>query len=131
MLSQLATGAVILRPGKSKTVSCISSNSTLGFAATGAKTIAEANLRRLFGKRYRDRKILANWFSGTLKMPDGKMLQYVHMGYGSVYEREIMLAVESGKVVAESTVDNTQRTLPSELELQRSELEKIKPKPPH
>ena len=64
-------------------------------------------------------------------MPDGKMLQYVHMGYGSVYEREIMLAVESGKVVAESTVDNTQRTLPSELELQRSELEKIKPKPPH
>jgi len=52
------------------------------------------------------------------------------MGYGSVYEREITLRVESGKVVAESTIDNTQRVLPSQLELQRQELEKMKPKPP-
>jgi len=56
--------------------------------------------------------------------------QYAHMGYGSVYEREITLRVESGKVVAESTIDNTQRVLPSQLELQRQELEKMKPKPP-
>lgn len=92
-------------------------------------TCRKVNLRRLFGKRYRDDKILADWFSGVLRMPDGKILQYVHMGYGSVYEREITLEVTSGKVVAESTVDNTRRTLPSELELQRQELEKMKPKP--
>jgi hypothetical protein len=95
-----------------------------------ANTCTKVNLRRLFGKRYRNGRILASWFSGDLRMPDGKMLQYVHMGYGSVYEKEITLQVKSGKVVAESTVDNTQRALPSQLELQRQELEKMKPKPP-
>jgi hypothetical protein len=93
-------------------------------------TCRKVNLQRLFGKRYRNGKVLANWFSGELRMPDGKMLQYVHMGYGSVYEREIMLRIESGKLVNESTIDNTRRTLPSELELQHQELEKMKPKPP-
>jgi hypothetical protein len=90
----------------------------------------KVNLRRLFGKRYRDGKVLANWFTGVLTMPKGKLLQYVHMGYGSVYEGEITLEVESGHVVAESMVDNTQRALPSEIELERQELEKMKPKPP-
>ena len=75
-------------------------------------------------------RILADWFSGTLRMPEGKLLQYVHIGYGSVYEREITLEVRSGKIIAESGVDNTGRALPSELELQRQELEKMKPKPP-
>ena len=56
------------------------------------------------------------------------MLQYVHMGYGSVYEREIVLEVKSGSVVGESTIDHTKTELPSELELQRRELEKMKPK---
>ena len=93
-------------------------------------TCRKVSLPRLFGKRYRKGKILADWFSGTLTMPDGKMLQYVHLGYGSVYERQITLEVKGAKVVAESTVDNTKRTLPSELELQLQELEKMKPKPP-
>ena len=93
-------------------------------------TCRKVNLQQLFGKRYRNGKILADWYFGVLRMPDGKMLQYVHMGYGSVYEREITLEVKAGKVVAESTVDNTRRTLPSDLELQRQELEKMKPKPP-
>ena len=62
-------------------------------------------------------------------MPYGELLQYVHMGYGSVYERELFFAVELGKVVKESLVDNTKRRLPSALELERQELEKMKPKP--
>jgi hypothetical protein len=93
-------------------------------------TCTKVNLRRLFGKRYRNGRIHANWFSGDLRIPDGKMLQYVHMGYGSIYEREITLQVKSGRIVAESTIDNTQRALPSQIELQRRELEKMKPKPP-
>jgi hypothetical protein len=79
--------------------------------------------------RYRNGKVKANWFSGDLRLPEGKLLQYVHMGYGSVYERELTLSVESGRVTKESVVDYTQITLPSELELQRRELEKMKPNP--
>jgi hypothetical protein len=86
-------------------------------------------LSKLFGRRYRNGKVKADWFSGELRMPEGKLRQYVHMGYGSVYERELILSVASGRVVRTSTVDNTRKTLPSELELQRQELEKMKPKP--
>ena len=93
------------------------------------KHCRKVELRNLFGSRYRDGKVKADWFSTDLRMPDGKMLRYVHMGYGSIYEREITLTVDSGKVVKESMVDNTNRTLPSALELERQELEKMKPKP--
>ena len=93
------------------------------------KNCGKVELSRLFGRRYRKGKVKADWFSGELRVPDGKLLQYVHMGYGSVYEREITLSVESGRIVRESMSDNTQKSLPSELELQRQELEKIKPKP--
>lgn len=89
----------------------------------------KVELKNLFGNRFRDGRVKADWFSGELRVPDGKQLRYVHMGYGSVYEREIVLTVEGGKVVGEKTVDNTQRRLPSELELQRQELEKMKPTP--
>ena len=51
------------------------------------------------------------------------------MVYGSVYERELTLSVESVLVMKESVIDNTRITLPSELELQRRELEKMKPDP--
>lgn len=94
------------------------------------KSCRKVELSKLFGSRVRSGKVKANWFSGDLRMPDGKLLQYVHMGYGSVYERELIVSVESGRIVKESTVDNARRTLPSELELQRQELEKMKPKPP-
>lgn len=93
------------------------------------KNCQKVDLARLFGSKYRDGKVKADWFSGDLRIPDGKMLQYVHMGYGSVYDREITLTVDSGKFVKESIVDNTNRTLPSRLELERQELEKMKPKP--
>ena len=28
----------------------------------------------------------AEWFTGTLRIPQGKPIQYVHMGYQTVYE---------------------------------------------
>lgn len=93
------------------------------------KRCRRVDLKSLFGGRYIKGRVRADWFSGDLRMPDGELLQYVHMGYGSVYERELTLAVESGKLVRESIVDNTQRKLPSALELERQELEKLKPKP--
>ncbi|MCM3874418.1 MAG: hypothetical protein ND895_27320 [Pyrinomonadaceae bacterium] len=93
------------------------------------KTCRKVNLKDLFGSRYIQGRVRADWFSGDLRMPDGELLQYVHMGYGSVYERELTFRVESGKVVKESVVDNTQRNLPSALELERQELEKMKPRP--
>jgi hypothetical protein len=50
--------------------------------------------------------ILADWFSGVLRVPKGETLQYVHMGFGSVYEQEVHIKVENGLVVASRVIDN-------------------------
>lgn len=50
--------------------------------------------------------ILADWFSGTLRVPIGGQLQYRHMGYESVYEFDLLLTIEKGAVKSTTTVDN-------------------------
>lgn len=85
-----------------------------------------ATLRDLFGRRVANGKVLASWFSGKLRVPDGKQLAYVHMGYGSVYERDIYIEFRAGKEIRREIVDNTKRAQPSNEELQRRELEKLK-----
>ena len=37
-------------------------------------------------------------------MPDGKQMQYVHMGYMSKYERYIIMQVDRGKIIGRQTV---------------------------
>lgn len=37
-----------------------------------------------------------DWFSGLLVLPQGKVVNYVHMGYGSTFERYTLLAVKNG-----------------------------------
>ena len=44
-----------------------------------------------------DDPILADWFTGTLRIPRGEMLHYVHMGFGSVYEKELHIKIEAGR----------------------------------
>lgn len=44
-------------------------------------------------------RVFAHWFSGTIRIPQGKRLEYVHMGYGSTFERDLLLDVERGVVV--------------------------------
>lgn len=51
-------------------------------------------------------RIPATWFSGVLRVPQGKRLQYVHMGFGSTYEEEVHIKVEAGRVVGRRVIDN-------------------------
>ncbi|MDO8910693.1 MAG: hypothetical protein Q8N10_00945 [Phenylobacterium sp.] len=44
-------------------------------------------------------RVFAHWYSGTLRIPQGEQLEYVHLGFGSRYERDLLLAVERGVVV--------------------------------
>lgn len=48
----------------------------------------------------------ATWFTGTLRIPQGEELRYVHMGFGSIYENDLFLEIEKGKLVSKRTVDN-------------------------
>lgn len=44
-------------------------------------------------------RVFAHWFSGPIRIPQGKLLKYVHMGYKSVYERDLFLELERGVLV--------------------------------
>ena len=46
-----------------------------------------------------DEPLFVEWFSGTLRVPIGNMSEYVHMGYASKYERELLIDVKNGVVV--------------------------------
>jgi len=43
-------------------------------------------------------RVFAHWYTGTIRIPQGKQLEYVHMGYGSTYERDLFLVLERGVV---------------------------------
>ena len=53
--------------------------------------------------------IFASWFTGVLRVPQGEMLQYVHMGFATRYEKELRIKIEEGIVTDESVIDNTNR----------------------
>jgi hypothetical protein len=51
--------------------------------------------------------VFAHWYTGVISIPQGKVTQYVHMGYASRYERDLFLAVENGIVVDTQLRDNS------------------------
>ncbi len=65
---------------------------------------SEASLTTIFPE-FPDR-VFAHWYSGTIRIPQGKQLEYVHMGYASIYERDLFLDLERGVVVATRTKYN-------------------------
>jgi hypothetical protein len=50
--------------------------------------------------------LVADWFTGVLRVPRGDQLSYVHMGFGTVFEMEIHIKIENGVVAASRTIDN-------------------------
>jgi len=50
--------------------------------------------------------LFADWFSGVLRVPQGQLLQYVHMGFESVFEKDLFVTIERGIVVGSDLFDN-------------------------
>ena len=60
------------------------------------KGLIEANVATIF-PGYPGR-VFAHWYSGTLRVPEGKILRYVHGGYGSTYESDLLITIDKGVV---------------------------------
>lgn len=58
--------------------------------------------------------LFADWVSGWIVVPVGELLKYVHMGFESVYERELHLRFEAGVLAETREVDNRHRRTPLE-----------------
>jgi len=52
--------------------------------------------------------IFARWFTGELRVPLGDQLEYVHSGYSSIYEKDLLIAIEEGYVLSKTVKDNRQ-----------------------
>lgn len=44
--------------------------------------------------------VKAKWFTGTLTVPQGKQIEYMHMGYDSRYEHYLFLDIDRGNVTS-------------------------------
>ena len=44
-----------------------------------------------------DAPVFASWFTGLLRIPQGKLLKYVHGGFGSLQERDLIISIESSR----------------------------------
>lgn len=60
------------------------------------KSFTQNPMEFLFGETG---KILADWFSGDLRIAMGEMAQYVHMGFESTYAKEMFLMIKKGYVI--------------------------------
>jgi len=41
-------------------------------------------------------RVFAHWFTGTIRCSQGERLKYVHMGFASVFERDLLLDFTDG-----------------------------------
>jgi hypothetical protein len=52
-------------------------------------------------------KVFAHWVNRRLRATRGRLLEYVHMGYESIYEFDIFFEVKDGIVISIETVNNS------------------------
>lgn len=45
-----------------------------------------------------NKKVFANWFTGEIISPRGDLLQYIHFGYASIYEKEKRFYISNGNL---------------------------------
>ena len=60
-------------------------------------------------------RVQATWYSGALIIPDGKMTQYVHMGYGSTYSHYRIYRIDKGRVIETKSLSEKEFTAYREL----------------
>jgi hypothetical protein len=44
--------------------------------------------------------IKASWYSGTLRVPQGKILKGVNIGFQNIYEKDLFLTIKNGDVIS-------------------------------
>ncbi|MBN2078201.1 MAG: hypothetical protein JW838_04505, partial [Spirochaetes bacterium] len=57
--------------------------------------------------------LYADWVSGILRVPRGRMTRYVHMGFESRYEKELVITIEKGVVKEMREVEGGAQQNPS------------------
>lgn len=70
--------------------------------------IHDANLEKMFGNKFKNNKVFASWSTIRIVAPQGRLVQYVHMGYASIYENELYFNIKSGILTNTTLKSNKQ-----------------------
>ena len=70
------------------------------------ENIPAADIRRVFGKYYQQKDIVATWFTAEIRAAKGNTLYYVHSGYYRNLEYEQLLTIKQGKVTQRKEYHN-------------------------
>ena len=79
------------------------------FVLFGPKT-KPYTLKKLFG-RSGNQEVKAVWYSGRLRIPEGKMTRFEDTDYESRFEQDIIITVEQGNIMRTVTLDNREHAL--------------------
>lgn len=67
----------------------------------------KSDLKQHFGEKFIKGKVKANWVTAKILSPQGKELYYVHSGYESLYEKEVVFEIVNGQLKGTTTYDNS------------------------
>lgn len=68
---------------------------------------AKANLHIIFGKKFKNGRVKADWFSDTVTAFRGKLLYSDHAGFSSVFEHEYEYVFDNGILHSTAYFDNS------------------------
>lgn len=67
----------------------------------------KADLKTLFGEKFINGKVQADWVTAKILSPQGKQLYCVHSHYESLYEKEVVYEIVNGQLKGTKTFDNS------------------------
>jgi len=82
-----------------------------GYIGTWEITDCKFYLKDIVGryKKVSDEPLFLKWFSDVLIVPKGKVLCYVHMGFQTVYEKEVHIEIKKGHVIRQVEICNVKK----------------------
>jgi len=67
----------------------------------------KSNWKSVFNQVFPDQKaVKVDWLTGLLVIPNGKIVNYVHMGYASTYENYVLLEIDKGDLIQEKSMNS-------------------------
>ena len=68
----------------------------------GKKNDFKYSWKSVMNDVFPNRKLVKiDWFTGLLVLPEGEIVNYVHMGYASIFEHYVLLEMENGNLKGE------------------------------
>lgn len=78
-----------------------------GICSCYGKENRQASLKQLFAGTFQNGQVKASWVNSNIHSPQGRLLLYVHAGYESLYETDVIFRIEQGRLTEIVSYDNS------------------------